>query len=148
MPAAAGGRSVRVTSTLYPIALKIFFKFIDPALCGAVSHLWKFSRLAFEVAIIVLPSLGLSWAVSSPCRSEPPRASSRFNVFSSIFNTRDSVCFSSLLLSRPPQCESRVLELLYLWASYLDLAGRGLDGRALSRLLPIGLLSYLLSCLL
>ena len=39
IPAAAGGRSVRVTSTLYPIALKIFFKFIDPALCGAVSHL-------------------------------------------------------------------------------------------------------------
>ena len=37
MPATAGGRSFRVTSTLYPIDLKIFLKLIGPALWGAVS---------------------------------------------------------------------------------------------------------------
>ena len=79
----------------------------------------------------------------------------------SLFSTKGSCCFSSLLLSRHPKCESRVLDLLYSragagyrpvlglrfrWASYLELAGRGLDGRPLSRLLPMGLLSCLLSC--
>ena len=51
MPATAGGRSVRVTSTLYPIALKIFLKLNGPALWGAVSYRWKFSRFSFGVTL-------------------------------------------------------------------------------------------------
>ena len=58
MPATAGGRSFRVTSTLCPIDLKIFLKLIGPALWGAVSYRWKFSRLSFEeIRMAVLSSV-------------------------------------------------------------------------------------------